>query len=336
MSDRHAITAPERLEKKMLQSYPNLDELTERMLELKGEMHWPDWCYLPMAASYAIVTGGAEDGIAQRYLANRGVGDLEALSALIPWRLHKVIFRFDPDLTAELTAQDTLPGDIPAALLQHMPYPCVYIADPPGVDDCDGVFAFLEWDYRYPQAMELRMHYHFCDDSIVQLFHQFTDDRETLDNQFAANNAATARKIAHEAGVFDENTINRWRQCVEALPRHLSLLVYLCSDEPDTSRQSDVPRRRGRGAVKTPNWADRVDVGYYIGSVIRMNRAINHAQAEASEPGSHASPRPHMRRAHWHLYWTGTGRTVPRVKWIAPVFVNGDGENVSPVTHSIK
>lgn len=329
------LTPPERLEKYLLRTYPALDANIESMLTAKDEMHWPNWCYLPMGASYAIVSNGAEDGIAQRYIANRGLNDLEAMSAIIPWRLHKVIYRFDPDLTAELTAQDTLPGDIPAALLQHMPYPCVYIANPPGVDGCDGVFAFLEWDHRYPQAMELRMHYQFFDDRIVQLFYQYADDHDALASQFAANNASTARKLANEAGVTDEVTINRWQQCVDQLPKHLSLLVYLCSDEPDISRQSDVPRRRGRGVVKTPNWPDKIDVGHYIGSVIRLNRNI---QAAPSEPGSgtHASPRPHMRRAHWHLYWTGAGRAVPRVKWIAPVFVRGEGADTPVVTHTVK
>ena len=52
--------------------------------------------------------------------------------------------------------------------------------------------------------------------------------------------------------------------------------------------------------------------------------------------GTHASPRPHMRRAHWHLYWTGTGRAVPRVKWIAPVFVRGEGADTPVVTHTVK
>lgn len=328
------ITPPERLERRLLRDYPDLTAQTERMLDAKPDLHWPDWCYLPIAASYAIVTEGADDGIAQRYMASQGLDDLEAMSAIIPWRLHKVIYRFDPDLAAELTARETLPGDIPAALLEHMPYPCVYIASPPGVDGCDGVFAFLEWDQRYPEAMELRMHYQFADDTIVQLYYQFASDRAALAERFAANNGETLRKIAADAGVTDEATLTRWRQCVESMPRHLSLLVYLCSDEPDLTRAADVPRRRGSGRVRTPNWADKIDVGSYIGSTIRMARRM--AAPPETSGGSHASPRPHMRRAHWHLYWTGEGRAVPCVKWLAPVFVRGDGADTPTVTHPVK
>jgi hypothetical protein len=35
------------------------------------------------------------------------------------------------------------------------------------------------------------------------------------------------------------------------------------------------------------------------------------------------SVRPHMRRAHSHLYWTGAGRKQPRVKFLLPISVRG-------------
>jgi len=33
--------------------------------------------------------------------------------------------------------------------------------------------------------------------------------------------------------------------------------------------------------------------------------------------------RLHMRRAHSHLYWTGAGRAVPRVRFLLPLSVKG-------------
>jgi len=33
--------------------------------------------------------------------------------------------------------------------------------------------------------------------------------------------------------------------------------------------------------------------------------------------------RPHMRRAHPHLYWTGEGRALPRVRFLLPISVKG-------------
>ena len=44
-----------------------------------------------------------------------------------------------------------------------------------------------------------------------------------------------------------------------------------------------------------------------------------------SDPGveSGRTVRPHMRRAHSHLYWTGEGRKQPRVRFLLPISVRG-------------
>ena len=330
-----ALLPPERLEKLILAAYPTLTENVENMLGLKNELHWPDWCYLPMSASYAIVTRGAERDLAIRYMAASGMQDMQAMSAVIPWRLNKAIFHFDPDLQAELTEQTTAPDDIPAVLLEHMPYPCVYIANPPGVKDCDGVFVFLEWDERYPAAMELRMHYLFRDDAVIPLYYQYADDQASLTAKMAQDNVEIYRKVSREMGGGDPLTLERYSACLDHVARHLSMLVYLCSDEPDLTRTADVPIPRGRGRYKAPNWSDQIQVGSYIGSVIRMGRAQRQAESPA-EPGAGSAKRPHMRRAHWHLYWTGSGRTVPRVKWVMPIFVHSDGAEVPTSEHTIK
>ena len=51
---------------------------------------------------------------------------------------------------------------------------------------------------------------------------------------------------------------------------------------------------------------------------------------EPAEPtGTHASPRPHIRRAHWHSFWVGKkdqpdARSVT-LKWLPPIPVNVPG-----------
>ena len=46
--------------------------------------------------------------------------------------------------------------------------------------------------------------------------------------------------------------------------------------------------------------------------------------------------RPHVRRAHWHHYWTGPGRTVLEVRWLEPVFVMGTEEEIDTVIHEVE
>ena len=42
--------------------------------------------------------------------------------------------------------------------------------------------------------------------------------------------------------------------------------------------------------------------------------------------GTGRSVRPHVRRAHWHHYWVGEGRTRLEVRWIEPTFVLPEGK----------
>ena len=54
------------------------------------------------------------------------------------------------------------------------------------------------------------------------------------------------------------------------------------------------------------------------------------------QDGTHASPRPHLRAGHWHLYWTGEGRTIPKVNFVHPCLVNSDEVGDVEIQRTIK
>jgi hypothetical protein len=56
-------------------------------------------------------------------------------------------------------------------------------------------------------------------------------------------------------------------------------------------------------------------------SVIKVNSEKRSSTSDG-DGGSGASPASHWRRGHWHLYWTGPGRTIPRANWVKPIWVN--------------
>ena len=69
------------------------------------------------------------------------------------------------------------------------------------------------------------------------------------------------------------------------------------------------------------------EVGYRIGATLSTKGKADR-EGDASEKVRHGTerPRPHLRRAHWHHYWCGEGRTRLEVRWIAPCFVNAESE----------
>ena len=66
-------------------------------------------------------------------------------------------------------------------------------------------------------------------------------------------------------------------------------------------------------------------VGYRIGSALR--RVYRKYDTPSESSGKfRSSPRPHIRRAHWHSYWIGPkdGERKVILKWLPPVLVGGE------------
>jgi hypothetical protein len=57
---------------------------------------------------------------------------------------------------------------------------------------------------------------------------------------------------------------------------------------------------------------------------------LRQGKAEVSSSGN--SPRTHIRRAHWHGYWTGSSEQKRfKYNWLSPIVVRGR-ENVEQVS----
>lgn len=53
-----------------------------------------------------------------------------------------------------------------------------------------------------------------------------------------------------------------------------------------------------------------------------LGKGFSNSKSKASSGDSHASPRAHWRRGHWHGYRYGEGRKTLKRKWVQPVYVN--------------
>jgi len=119
-----------------------------------------------------------------------------------------------------------------------------------------------------------------------------------------------------------EITGANFKNGVDKVGRLVSLVIYLCSNDPDISGPlTHVPK-----PVKTktglryfpPSKPVVRRVGVSIGALLQSNPPTGES---LESTGTHASPRPHIRRAHWHSYWTGPKRSILKVHWLHPMFV---------------
>ena len=121
----------------------------------------------------------------------------------------------------------------------------------------------------------------------------------------------------------------------------INMIAYIAASNADIARKPSIQNpfpNAGAGQAKKPpvvNW----DVGFRIGpSIEKALHRAKEANASCSGNGrgtNHSSPRPHIRAAHWHHYWTGTKENrVLSLRWVSQVFVNCvDAENLPVVEH---
>lgn len=293
---------------------------------------WPHWCFLPHALWVDAVSLvlRPEYGVLAHDLA-------VVAGTLGAWRITQGIYSFDPTLYDAVRETD-ISGPLPTEVLTCLPEWCVYVSTPHvlvGDQPVHGFFARLD----------------FCLESGAKALHlalDFPDTLETstiplddspiesgLDFAFQSN----VRTIS-DSGVVYKQARNP-AEHKKAVRAALSLLLYICDENADWGaaavRPTNPPATKTkRGLRFFP--ADRPtvwNVGVRVGAELRKRYAQLEADAANDGDRTHARPRAHYRRAHWHRYYVGpvgssSRRLVPR--WVHPALVNAASPDELPAT----
>lgn len=99
-----------------------------------------------------------------------------------------------------------------------------------------------------------------------------------------------------------------------------------------TSNTNDNPKPTTQSKTQISN------VGHRIGASLKPKQANIKYVDKNKLSEHHGAPKaPHIRRSHFHSFWTGSGENKTLVvKWIGAVFVNGDKEIDTTTLHTIK
>jgi hypothetical protein len=119
-----------------------------------------------------------------------------------------------------------------------------------------------------------------------------------------------------------------WINCKQSLGRMLSAILYVCSEEPDITSHQSQPRptyptykKTKKGNKLFPPDKPRIwNVGKVIGESLRE------IQTKDRQAIEHKTKRPHIRRAHWHGFWSGAMDSERKFnyKWLPPIIVGVD------------
>ncbi|MGW5380743.1 hypothetical protein ACWESM_35395 [Nocardia sp. NPDC003999] len=251
------------------------------------------------------------------------------------WRRYRVVYRVHPGLAESLVETDTKTA-VPCEIFSRLPHPDPFIAFPtpiPAPIASDGYLKISE------PPMIVGM--------LITAANEHEQICSTADPQARRLNVALATRIRYEglapsheeATVFvplDGNrSIDDLIELAAQLPTFgtvthaeqrsiynlsLSLLLYLCSDRRDAREGRPENDRRGKKNRRPDQ--KLIDLGFDVGPALQAARRID-LTSETGTGSSSGSVRPHLRRAHWHTYWTGP-RTAPtpEVRWLHPILVN--------------
>ncbi len=313
--------------RELADEYPGIWQTIDEMRFQCGKTlpSWAGWCFLPMAGAFAIASDGKGPNIDPRRIT-----DVARISALSAWRVSQGIYRFHPD-TFKSIAETPLKGDLPTELIFRIPEWCVYVElqgeskEKADIHDY-GFFAHLEDDQNTGHP-ELRLLVDSENGLCPIIIHL---DKPTLREAVLETFAEIkTRKLAPKS-MYEPSKESK-EKLIKHSERLVGLLLYLCSNGVDL-------RLNGKGGVRAPKpWPKKTkkgwryfppdhatvwEVGYRIGQALEEARERETREGHA---GAHASPRPHIRRAHWHSFWKGPIKEPSNrrlvVYWLPPLAV---------------
>lgn len=326
--------------KKIISRYPQalqLANMFRRERARYGE-DYPDWCDLPAALVTVMITGSTDEQTIIRRLEQQPAKSQTDLTAALVWMRGKMIYRFD-DALADVLAAQPLDGNIPPDALHYLPYPCVYIERPMTLGDFEsvGFFAWLD----YSDAKLLRLQFLEPNGNTIPIPIPLTggtvEDSVLEFVKFSGERYSGIGKPRYDADSLLDSPFPR------IICECLNFLLYLCSEKPDIPDDTELRAKRSRDAYGNPKRAAAWGVGTRIGAALRKAAErdtateLSSAEDDSATPNSnepHSSPRPHMRRAHWHSFWTGKRDSVNRklvLRWLPPTTVNMDDMDLPSV-----
>ena len=321
--------------------YPNLTQQVNAAWskKLADPGLWPDWCLLPMD-EWARIIDQQESMSGKSWSIKDKYHELNRLCVLGTWRYSQGIYRIDKDLQQALLESN--PGkNIPAEVLVHMPEWCIYVETPHmmwhGQVELYGFWAHLIYSREEPYP-KLHM---MIQTPRGEYPHEIPIGNwtveEALEREIDAMRKALPLVNDLSTGVSRSKAFDSCRRTKDQVERLLSLLLYCCCDKPDiddarqpgTSPQRPQAKQVKGGFRLFPASAPRFwTVGNNIGEQLRQAQQDN--QEKETSCGSGRSRRLHLRRGHWHGYWTGPRKSeVPQkfiLHWIPPQLIRGSGE----------
>ncbi len=307
-----------------------------------GLSRWADWCYAPISCAMAVVEPYKNYNTLNLKEALQISKQAQIIHVLAPWRLSKEVYIIDADLK-ELLFENPTDIEIPCEILLQLPYFSFYVEVPDLRFDEDiqhGFFVALENDVN-TGAKELR--FLFVKEDGTCFGYPIHIDNSTIFDSIKKTQEQSIKNLQERNG---PETIQQLIQNQEGqrkialfMGQCLQIVLYILAQNADIIPDPEQTTITKRGKTIKDKYSEirKWDVGYRIGNELRKQKTI----PTDYQGGTHNSPRPHIRRGHWHHFWTGPRNDISQrkliLKWLSPMAIAvGDDEDTPVVFHEVK
>jgi hypothetical protein len=308
---------------------------------------WASWCYSPIEVVRALLVTAAE---------NSGfrdpkplLTDLVAVAMLAAWRTTQGIYVFDSDVRRDIW-NTPVSGDIPSEVLFHLPEWCCFVSAPGRVFD-EEVLGFLvslnsDSELLAPELWLLVIYKEEDVDVEPLCLTLVGSIRDAIAGGLAKLERTTLATSPQQKDAALLRLNVRYVSHIQDLEGMVSLALYLASENREISNplrqepQNPAPKSTKSGPRVFPPPAPKMwDVGFRLGAALRASRECQERN-ESRTTIDRSSPRGHIRRAHWHSFWSGSrgseGRVL-RAKWLPPIAVNlAEVEDLPAIIHNVE
>ena len=236
------------------------------------------------------------------------------------WRKNKQIFCFDKEILKDFCNQE-INFDMSPELFEQLPYPCLYI-DVDGISGVEGFWVMKCSDDLGNKSLCINF---VVSDAFMSLILLTVNGASTI-NDIIKNFFDSQREIKMKK----KKNIMR-----ERLKLALQCLLYICAANAEIE-EDPIQKKRYRAPSSEQFIKDKVrevkkwncgkkeskiiysDFGSYPRIVTDMKE--NHIRNVKSSP-----KRCHVRRSHWHHYWTGSSKDGTRkmeLRWISAMTIH--------------
>ena len=113
----------------------------------------------------------------------------------------------------------------------------------------------------------------------------------------------------------------------------INAILYLCAENKIVEENLETKRTYRKSNIVRNKYSEirKWDVAVRVGNVIRSYQKESTNESVKAGSENRHSPRPHMRKGHWHRYRVGVGKKEIAIKWISPILVNGNKDSFIPV-----